>query len=587
MKSLIKIVKSYTENSEIENIISGNFANICKEFKKKSKNPQGVRYSDEVKSFALTLHFYSAKAYEFIKQYATLPHVETLRRSLASFNCNVGFLSEVLEYLKLQVQVPEKSYLKNVALIFDGMALKQDLIYDQKLDKVFGYVDLGKIVVSDPEEMATEALVFQIVSYTTHFKCPIAYFFIKNTLHAELLAELLHTAVVLLTEIGITVRSMTCDGAPSNIRAYQFLGCQLQPENFQPYFSHPNGRDKIYCFLDAAHMLKLARNVLAEHEILSPSGSTSYGFIRSLHEVQREEGFKFGNKLSSTHVEYQNKKMNVKLAAQVAESIEFLRLSGNPLFLGSEATSCKRPGSPNENISSLQIKRVKKDKVDISSSSAMNVGDKSQNQTVNKGKKDYNDNKDIPLAEFMRPSLLDDIIGHKESFGPGSMLHAILSKKKIPNMILWGPPGCGKTSIGNVIANVCKEQSNLRFVKLSATMSGINDVKEVVKVAKNEAQFKRHTVLFMDEIHRFNKLQQDTFLPHVENGTITLIGATTENPSFSLNNALLSRCRVIVLEKLTVDDVTKILERSVEQNNLATVVDELEEKVWKILQNVL
>ncbi|XP_038210793.1 ATPase WRNIP1-like isoform X2 [Zerene cesonia] len=212
-------------------------------------------------------------------------------------------------------------------------------------------------------------------------------------------------------------------------------------------------------------------------------------------------------------------------------------------------------------------------KADIDLVQCPNDGDNSQNQNVNKRKKDYNDNKDIPLAEFMRPSLLEDIIGHRESFGPGSMLHSILSKKKIPNMILWGPPGCGKTSIANVIANVCKEQSNLRFLKLSATMSGINDVKEVVKVAKNEAQFKRHTVLFMDEIHRFNKLQQDSFLPHVENGTITLIGATTENPSFSLNNALLSRCRVIVLDKLTVDDVTKILERAVEKNNLVMVDD--------------
>ncbi|CAH2231750.1 ATPase WRNIP1-like [Pararge aegeria] len=187
--------------------------------------------------------------------------------------------------------------------------------------------------------------------------------------------------------------------------------------------------------------------------------------------------------------------------------------------------------------------------------------------------------KNIPLAEEMRPMLLEDIIGQVESFGAESMLYAMLLKKKIPNMILWGPPGCGKTSVANIIANICKDENSMRFVKLSATMCGINDVKEVVKVAKNEIKFKRQTVLFMDEIHRFNKLQQDSFLPHVENGTITLVGATTENPSFSLNNALLSRCRVVVLSKLTVHDVLLILERAVVRKELAVVVDRITDKL--------
>ena len=122
-----------------------------------------------------------------------------------------------------------------------------------------------------------------------------------------------------------------------------------------------------------------------------------------------------------------------------------------------------------------------------------------------------------------------------------------------------------KTSLANVIAKKCQKDPGLRFVKLSATTAGVAEVKEVVKVAKNEAaMFKRATVLFMDEVHRFNKLQQDSFLPHVESGTITLIGATTENPSFSLNTALLSRCRVIVLEKLSGDSVVMILTKACE-----------------------
>ncbi|XP_068621582.1 ATPase WRNIP1-like isoform X2 [Battus philenor] len=181
----------------------------------------------------------------------------------------------------------------------------------------------------------------------------------------------------------------------------------------------------------------------------------------------------------------------------------------------------------------------------------------------------------VPLAEQMRPRELDDIVGQKEAFGQGSMLRSVLEQRKIPNMILWGPPGCGKTSIANVIDQICKESNVLRFVKLSATMAGINDIKEVVKVAKNEAQYKRQTVLFMDEIHRFNKLQQDSFLAHVENGTIILIGATTENPSFSLNNALLSRCKVIVMSKLKVDDVLQILERTIVKNKIATLVSKI------------
>ncbi|VVD02360.1 unnamed protein product [Leptidea sinapis] len=225
-----------------------------------------------------------------------------------------------------------------------------------------------------------------------------------------------------------------------------------------------------------------------------------------------------------------------------------------------------------ESKSSPRLKRVKITENKSSSSST---------QFGNHSKLKYNDNRNVlnksnvPLAELMRPIILEDIVGHKELFGNGSLLQSMLSNKKIPNMILWGPPGCGKTSIANVIANICKEQESLRFVKLSAVMVGINDVKEVIKAAKNELQFKRHTVLFMDEIHRFNKLQQDTFLPHVENGTISLVGATTENPSFSLNNALLSRCKVIVLQKLSTNDVTKILEKAIAQNEKAVIVDDL------------
>ncbi|XP_015189220.1 PREDICTED: ATPase WRNIP1-like [Polistes dominula] len=170
-------------------------------------------------------------------------------------------------------------------------------------------------------------------------------------------------------------------------------------------------------------------------------------------------------------------------------------------------------------------------------------------------------NEHIPLAERMRPSNLSEYVGQDHILGPQCTLFQLLHKGEVPNIILWGPPGCGKTSLANVIAHICKNntKSRMRYVKLSAAIAGVSDLKEVINIAANELKFGRRTIVFMDEIHRFNKTQQDVFLPHVESGTITLIGATTENPSYNLNSALLSRCRVVVLEKLSISNLVSIL----------------------------
>ncbi|XP_017775448.1 PREDICTED: ATPase WRNIP1-like [Nicrophorus vespilloides] len=170
----------------------------------------------------------------------------------------------------------------------------------------------------------------------------------------------------------------------------------------------------------------------------------------------------------------------------------------------------------------------------------------------------------VPLAKQVQPKTLDQFFGQSKVLGSNTVLRQLLGKADIPNMILWGPPGCGKTSLSGVVHEICKANpKTLKFVPLNAATCGVKEVQTIIMDAKMQQKFGRKTVLFMDEIHRFNKRQQDIFLADVEKGTITLIGATTENPSFSLNNALLSRCRVIVMEKLETDYLIKILERAV------------------------
>ncbi|MBU1916154.1 replication-associated recombination protein A [Patescibacteria group bacterium] len=166
---------------------------------------------------------------------------------------------------------------------------------------------------------------------------------------------------------------------------------------------------------------------------------------------------------------------------------------------------------------------------------------------------------DAPLPDRMRPSSLEEFVGQEEVIGQGSMLRLLLAKDEVPSMIFWGPPGTGKTTLARLIALMTKA----RFVQFSAVSSGVADLRAVVH--ESQERLKMHserTILFVDEIHRWNKAQQDAFLPFVENGTVILIGATTENPSFEVNAALLSRCKVFVLERLAVESIEKLLERA-------------------------
>src|SRR5215217_8099013 len=167
----------------------------------------------------------------------------------------------------------------------------------------------------------------------------------------------------------------------------------------------------------------------------------------------------------------------------------------------------------------------------------------------------------VPLAERMRPRSLSEFVGQQHLVGEGRILRRLLAGGgALPSLILWGAPGTGKTTLARLLA----DSSGLRFIALSAVFSGVKDLREAIQQAKAEQRFGKRTVLFIDEIHRFNKSQQDALLHAVENGTVTLIGATTENPSFEVTGALLSRSRVLILNPLTDEDIETILRRALE-----------------------
>lgn len=179
--------------------------------------------------------------------------------------------------------------------------------------------------------------------------------------------------------------------------------------------------------------------------------------------------------------------------------------------------------------------------------------------------------KNIPLAAYFRPKVLKDFVGQEKIISPDSWLLAAIKSDKLPSLIFWGPPGSGKTSLAMIIA----QETKAEFREISATSSGIKDLKLIIDQARSSQRLGGKTILFIDEIHRWNKSQQDALLPQVENGTIILIGATTENPSFAINSALLSRSKLVVLETLTEESLFKILKKAIKELDQKVVNDVL------------
>ena len=187
-----------------------------------------------------------------------------------------------------------------------------------------------------------------------------------------------------------------------------------------------------------------------------------------------------------------------------------------------------------------------------------------------------------PLASRMRPRNLDEFVGQTHLLGENKLLRKIIESDHISSMIFWGPPGVGKTTLARIIANETKSE----FITFSAVTSGIKEIKKVMEDAEKNKQLGMRTIVFVDEIHRFNKAQQDAFLPFVEKGSIVLIGATTENPSFEINNALLSRCRVFVLRELSSDDILCLLKRAItDERGFGAEIVNISEENLKVIAN--
>ncbi len=313
------------------------------------KTLQRTEYPPELKAFAITLQFYSTKAYEYVREtfMKTLPHVSTIRNWFNSIEGGPGFSNMALRILRNKAQ-EEKANGRSLllAMSVDDMAIKQHIQYSEKEKKFKGFVDLGIGEATDSAPCATEAVVIMLVAINGHWKIPLGFFFIAS-LSGEERANLIQIALEKVHQTGGLTVSLTCDGPKCHFSMLQSLGAKMSPTACAPYFQHPcDPALRVYAFLDIVHMLKLVRNCLGhQEELISPSGKVRWAFIEKLHHVQEDEGLRAGTKLRKAHIQWEKMKMKVKLAAQtlsssVAAAIDFLREDlKHPDFADSKATT--------------------------------------------------------------------------------------------------------------------------------------------------------------------------------------------------------------------------------------------------------
>ena len=335
-------------NDDVANILQQNFSGLTREIisnkiHNNNVKPKGHRYNDEIKRFALTLHFYSPRAYNFLQPILSLPVASSISHWTSSVNCEPGLFEDVIQYLGKKKETDEN--FRYCALMIDAMAIKNSIIYDKTSGSYVGFSNYGEnLMVCEPDSPATEALVFMLVGLRGHWKTPIGYI-LCNKIKAINLTSFIESILKMTSLNGLKVKSITFDGANVNFNSVAALGCKFGEKVSEFISSFKHGDELIYVIPDVCHMLKLARNALSSLGVfIDGKGQyVKWEFVNSLFKLQEMEGLKLANKLSKKHIEFQRHKMNVKVAAQtlsssVADAIEYLMHCQHPSFQGAEGT---------------------------------------------------------------------------------------------------------------------------------------------------------------------------------------------------------------------------------------------------------
>ena len=323
------------------------FQRVSTKMRSKKSNLKSHHYSESIRSFAITLHFYSPRAYEYVRKtfINCLPHERTLKKWFTNVSNKPGFSDDSFIALETKVKfLKQQGKHAPCALLMDEMAIRKHVEWIND-DNVYGHVDLG---MDDNDKctakVATEALVFMVVSMNDSWKLPVGYFF-ANSLSAEEKSNLVKKCLTLLHSVGVDVKSLTFDGAGTNIKMAHIFGSRLTLGDIKHTFPHPVTSEDVCIILDASHMVKLIRNLLGDKKkLIDGNGNViRYELIENLHNLQNSTGIHLRNKLRSAHMQYFKKKMNVRLATQmlsnsVADAIEFCTKSKIDGFEDSEAT---------------------------------------------------------------------------------------------------------------------------------------------------------------------------------------------------------------------------------------------------------